>query len=165
MVKGSELVEVGAAIKERIEAVRDVDLEAAGQPAVAPAQFPHFQQHTNDTTLGRVVEQVNEVWKMPRKGEIKGIFLIGGSSEFDFVFSVPCFNLRTQTWSEHPASLRDGLVQHAAVRIGSSVYTIGGWAGEAEAMGNLERLNLAIGNGAWTTCTAAPTVPRSTVLR
>ena len=80
MVKGSELVEVVHAIKERIEEARNVEVHDV-RPVVVPETFPHFVQQRSTIptlTLGMIMEHPITKWTMRRKGTPKAVYMIGG---------------------------------------------------------------------------------------
>ncbi len=109
MVKGSELVEVGLAIKERLEAARGVGEEDV-RPVVGPEGLPHFEPQPVGSeavsSVGRIVERQIVPWTMPRKGPAKVIYVIGGHDGRKPSRRMLRFDLQKQTWDVHPTQLR-----------------------------------------------------------
>ena len=83
MVSGSELVQVGAAIKERLAEARDVDVDV--QPVAVQERFPRLYGLADAmdgslVLIGRVVEQAITPWcPVPTRGQPKAIYVMGGS--------------------------------------------------------------------------------------
>ncbi len=149
MVKGSELAQVGPAIKERIEEARNVRVQDV-RPVVVPERFPHYVQqsgHATSLPLERIVEHPIPPWTMGRKGTPKAVYAIGRWAANSVVLR---FDLRRQAWAVHPAKLPTHREGHAVTHIGSCVYAMGGWTGQAIAA--MERLDLTKPDAEWTMC-------------
>ena len=172
MVKGSELVQVGSAIKERIEEARSFEVEDV-RPVVVSERFPHFVQRSGRTTLGRIVEHPITPGTMGRKGTPNAIYVIGGrttdgrklrqkpSVPFRFDLRSPSvlrFDLRSHAW-EHPATLRTRRSALTVTRIGSYVYAMGGWT-RNQCSATMERLDITKPDAEWTTCAPLSTARR-----
>ena len=174
MVKGSELVQVGSAIKERIEVERNLLEAEALEPVVVQERFPHFVSAATQLTLGQIVKNPITRWKTSRQGTPKAIYVLGGFSGLS-IPTTPRSNLqyhaRRQSWKvQQVDKLRVMRFGHAAARIDSHVFVLGGSTfyptdpedDETRFAKTMERLNMTKSDAVWTRC-APMFLPRTFV--